>query len=269
VYAIVGVCLLICGILIHFFTPAPVAECDSKDTDLIKMPSEDALSESRSSFAVNQPSTTSSGTKRWYHLFMIPAVVMIILNLFTTAASIGFISGSLDTHLEQFELTTPQSGAVFTVSNTIYTLSTPFWGKFSDSLQGRWKSLTIFIGCGLIFAGFSFLGPLPFLADHSTLWSTLVGLSLHGLGIGAAIMSAFPHAASYGIASGFPDSLETRSWISSVYILTFTLGNAVGPSVAGVLVENTDFQNATFFILGLLLVVVAGTVARLFLEKAK
>ncbi len=57
-------------------------------------------------------------------------------------------------------------------------------------------------------------------------------------------------------SEGFPETEETFSIISSVYIMTFTLGNSIGPFVAGALVDTVKFQKATLFVVVLSALVV-------------
>lgn len=158
VYAIVGFLLLCCVGLNHFFVPGHVPFGVKKDSE-VELGRNDSID-------FDTKSSTPSKMK-WFHLFLIPTILVIILNLFTTAVSIGFLYATLESHLEQFHLSTFQTSAVFTVSNAIYTITTPVWGKISDRLKKSWRFAVIFGGTGLILAGFSWLGPLPFFNVNS------------------------------------------------------------------------------------------------------
>lgn len=47
---------------------------------------------------------------------------------------------------------------------------------------------------------------------------------------------------------GFPNNLETYGLISGLWTSTFALGAFIGPSVAGILMDNIGFRNSTVFI---------------------
>jgi len=47
---------------------------------------------------------------------------------------------------------------------------------------------------------------------------------------------------------GFPNNLETYGLISGLWTSTFALGAFIGPSVAGILLDNIGFRNASMFI---------------------
>ena len=56
---------------------------------------------------------------------------------------------------------------------------------------------------------------------------------------------------------GFPNNLETYGLISGLWTSTFALGAFIGPSVAGILLDNIGFRNATMFIVLLHMLVVS------------
>jgi predicted MFS family arabinose efflux permease len=56
--------------------------------------------------------------------------------------------------------------------------------------------------------------------------------------------------------AGFPDDFRTYGLVSSLYTATFSLGNAVGPVVSGVLYDAVGFRWGTMFIIVLGLLVV-------------
>lgn len=61
-----------------------------------------------------------------------------------------------------------------------------------------------------------------------------------------------PRARAYG----FPNSIETYGVVSGLWTSTFALGAFIGPSVAGILLDNVGFRNGSMFIVLLHLVVV-------------
>jgi MFS family permease len=57
-------------------------------------------------------------------------------------------------------------------------------------------------------------------------------------------------------AVGFPDGVETYGVVAGLWMSMFALGNCVGPSVAGLLVDAFDYKTGTLFVMGLQLIVV-------------
>lgn len=61
----------------------------------------------------------------------------------------------------------------------------------------------------------------------------------------------------YGTRSyGFPNNLETYGLISGLWTSTFALGAFIGPSIAGILLDNIGFRNGSMFIVILHMLVV-------------
>ncbi|CAL8078813.1 unnamed protein product [Orchesella dallaii] len=226
-YIALGGCLLLCAILILTASPEP------RLTNVVT--------------SFNSDNTLHYG---FFKLLAIPEIWFAVISLFGTAASIGFITGTLETHLDQFELSSLQVAAVFSVTTGIYTVCSPLWGQVSDRL-GLNKVIIIASGSLLIVIGFILLAPLDFISKEHLLWSTLVGLCLHGIGIGSAIMVFFPYASETALANGFPDTIGTYGLVSSIFTLTFSLGNAFGPALSGSLYDAVGFKDATLAIIGL------------------
>lgn len=55
---------------------------------------------------------------------------------------------------------------------------------------------------------------------------------------------------------GFPNSIETYGLVSGLWTSTFALGAFIGPSVAGILLDNIGFRNGSMFIILLHMLVV-------------
>ncbi len=55
----------------------------------------------------------------------------------------------------------------------------------------------------------------------------MVSLFLHGVGIGAALVSSFSASQRGAIAAGFPDGMETYGMISGMWSSVFALGEFV------------------------------------------
>lgn len=192
----------------------------------------------------------------------IPGVLLAAASIIVTSMSIGFLSATLEPHLRQFHLAPAVLGLMFVINGGTYALTAPCWGWMCDGKRLQPKVATI-IGCVLLILGFLIIGPAPFLHLESSLWLTVTGLVLHGLGIAAQLVASFTDALRTSIAYGFPNNLETYGLISGLWTSTFALGAFIGPSVAGVLYDTLDFPRATIFIVALSAIV--GTIVLIFI----
>lgn len=65
----------------------------------------------------------------------------------------------------QFNLSSLEVGAIFSVSTAIYTVCSPLWGQLSDRF-GLNKTVIVASGSVLVAAGFVMLGPLDFISKE-------------------------------------------------------------------------------------------------------
>ncbi|XP_075235423.1 MFS-type transporter SLC18B1-like isoform X2 [Lycorma delicatula] len=180
----------------------------------------------------------------------IPGVLLAAASIIVTSMSIGFLSATLEPHLRQFNLQPAVLGLMFVINGGTYALTAPCWGWLCDGSRLQPKVATV-IGCILLIIAFLIIGPAPFFNLKPSLWLTIVGLVMHGLGIAAQLVSSFTDALRTAIAYGFPNNLETYGLISGLWTSTFALGAFIGPSVAGILYDTWDFPRATLFIVAL------------------
>lgn len=192
----------------------------------------------------------------------IPGVLLAAASIIVTSMSIGFLSATLEPHLRQFKLPPAILGVMFVINGGTYALTAPCWGWLCDGRRLHPKVASV-TGCVLLITGFSAIGPAPFLPMPTTLWLTIVGLVIHGLGIAALLVSSFTDALRCAIAHGFPNNLETYGLISGLWTSTFALGAFIGPSIAGVLYDSLGFRAATMFIV--VLGAIVGTVVLIFI----
>lgn len=172
--------------------------------------------------------------------------------------SIGFLQATLEPHLRQFNLSHVVLGLMFVINGGTYALTAPAWGWFCDKYSHP-KIATV-VGCILVCIAFSLIGPAPFIPYPTMIWLTICGLVIHGLGMSAQLVASFTDALRTSIAYGFPNNLETYGLISGLWTSTFALGAFIGPSVAGILLDNIGFRNASMFIV-ILHLMIAGFAA--------
>ncbi|XP_029169768.1 MFS-type transporter SLC18B1-like [Nylanderia fulva] len=188
----------------------------------------------------------------------IPGVMIASMSIIATSMSIGFLQATLEPHLRQFNLSPVVLGLMFVINGGTYAMTAPAWGWLCDKYCHP-KVVTI-TGCVLVMIGFSLVGPAPFIPWSIEIWMPITGLVIHGLGMSAQLVASFTDALQTSISYGFPNSLETYGLISGLWTSTFALGAFIGPSIAGILMDNIGFRNASMFIvlLHMLVSVIAG-----------
>ncbi|KAK0084730.1 hypothetical protein PV326_006183 [Microctonus aethiopoides] len=195
----------------------------------------------------------------------IPGVMVATASIVVTSMSIGFLQATMEPHLRQFNFSPVVLGLMFVINGGIYALSAPAWGWLCDR-RLRPKVVT-FAGCILVMIGFSLIGPAPFIPSKTLIWLTICGLVIHGLGVSAQLVASFSDALATATSHGFLNNFETYGLISGLWTSAFALGAFIGPSVAGILLDNVGFRNGSMFIVILHLLV--GVTAAIFLSCSR
>ncbi|KPI93562.1 MFS-type transporter C6orf192 [Papilio xuthus] len=167
---------------------------------------------------------------------------------------IGFLQATLEPHLRQFKFSPVILGLMFVINGGVYAVSAPVWGWMCDHPSIKPKYVTV-IGCMFVASGFLLIGPAPFIDMPTLMWMTILGLVLHGLGMGSQLVASFSDALGTAIANGLPNSIETYGLVSGMWTSVFALGAFVGPTVSGLLFDSVGFRNSTMFVFILHLIV--------------
>ncbi|XP_066159093.1 MFS-type transporter SLC18B1-like isoform X1 [Euwallacea fornicatus] len=188
-----------------------------------------------------------------FKILKIPGVLLATASIIVTSTSISFLQATLEPHLRLFKLSPVILGLMFVINGGVYAVTTPLWGWICDNL-GIPKVVTA-IGSLLVAAGFCLIGPAPFIPLPTIFWITIIGLVLHGLGMGAQLVASFGDALKTAVLYGFPNDLETYALVSGLWTSSFALGAFIGPSIAGILYDTVGFRNASMFIVAIHLMV--------------
>ena len=89
---------------------------------------------------------------------------------------------------------------------------------------------TAMVGAVAITIGFLLIGPAPFFPLDTMLWLTCLGLVIHGIGLGATLVSSFIMALRESISHGFADNIQTYG-LTCVGIYKYYYIGSVGESV--------------------------------------
>lgn len=224
-FAVMGSILFLSSIFIYFVlpdTPRPVIEVDE---NCIK------------------PSMKNALTK--------PAILIALFKVGSAAASLGFLQTTLEPHLHDIKppLSSFQVGALFMVVGGTYGLSLPLWGYLCDSkLTKNSPKFVEVIGAIFITAGFLVLGPFKYLPIKKSLVSIIVGMTIHGFGLGASVVGGFSDAHKSAIKAGFPDTIDTYGLVSGLWTSVFAFGAFVGPTFGGILYDAVTFRWAIMLV---------------------
>merc|ERR1719370_1216071 len=224
-FAVMGSTLFLSSIFIYFVlpdTPRPVVE---EDENAVKPSMKNALSK--------------------------PAIIIALFKVGTAAASLGFLQTTLEPHLHDIQppLSSFQVGALFMVVGGTYGLSLPLWGYLCDSkLTKNSPKFVEVIGAIFIGAGFLVLGPFKYFPFKKSLVCIVIGMSVHGFGLGASVVGGFSDAHRSAIKAGFPDTIDTYGLVSGLWTSVFAFGAFVGPTFGGILFDAVTFRWAIFLV---------------------
>merc|ERR1711976_70393 len=180
-----------------------------------------------------------------------PGILIALFKVGTAAASLGFLQTTLEPHLHDLKppLSSFQVGALFMVVGGTYGLSLPLWGYLCDSqLTKNSPKFVEVIGAVLIGSGFLVLGPFKYFPFHKSLVTIIIGMTIHGFGLGASVVGGFSDAHKSAIKCGFPDTIDTYGLVSGLWTSVFAFGAFVGPTFGGVLYDAVTFRWAIFLI---------------------
>jgi len=206
----------------------------------------------------NPPSIHIEGEKpSMKQALMKPSIAIALFKVMTAAASLGFLQTTLEPHLHDLKvnghaLTSFQVGALFMACGGTYGISLPLWGYLCDSTITRNSPKFVeVVGAVLIGSGFVVLGPMKGMPFHKSLVSIILGMTLHGFGLGASVVGGFSDAHKSAIRAGFPDTIDTYGLVSGLWTSVFAFGAFIGPTLGGILYDALTFKWALLFIVGM------------------
>ncbi|XP_059474514.1 MFS-type transporter SLC18B1-like [Neocloeon triangulifer] len=182
----------------------------------------------------------------------VPSVIVIGLVVIVSAANWGFLDPTLEPHLRQYNLTPQQVGLVFLLSSGVYAAASPLWGLLATRIGSHW--LMMCFGLVLCTIGLLTVGPsplLPFLP--SSLWVTLVSLAILGVAAALTLLPTYQAVLDAAVAGGCSDDLPTYSIVAGVWSGMYSLGEVIGPSVGGLVLEWYGFPTCATLMAGVTL----------------
>jgi len=195
-----------------------------------------------------------------------PSLMMPFIDLFAALCGNGMLESMLEPHLRETGASTLDVGLSFLVFGCCYMVGNMFFGQAIDYLGNEKPAITkqkqallfSMMGNALFMTAFIFVGPLPFVHLRPTKELIRGMMALAGLSYASIVVSSFARAQNRVLQMGFADDMNTYVMISGIWLSAFSLGNFVGPTIAGFLVTTEGFRTTTliFFILYLLMLVI-------------
>lgn len=187
-----------------------------------------------------------------------PGIILDALSVVTSLTFIGYNAATLEPHLRDFKLSVMNVGSIFIITGAIYALTTTIWGKLCKFFDTRVLCL---VGCCFCLAGFTIIGPLPFIDTKPSLALIIAALVMIGIGTGVKLVAALVGSFKYSIdVLGMPDNKSTFGVCSSIYHTSTSIGAFLGPTIGGVLLEKFTYRPGTYFLFTFELLLILGLV---------
>nr|XP_018903402.1 PREDICTED: MFS-type transporter SLC18B1-like [Bemisia tabaci] len=189
---------------------------------------------------VYQEESHSEQSGSFLKLMTVPSVFIIGLVVMVASTVWAFLDPTLEPHLRELNLTSTEMGLIFLLFSALYGLSSPLWGWLADRLDHHWGMMVV----GLLFSTVALLllGPSPIIAySRNTLFSNLFALCLIGVSVSLTLMPTFKSLLKCALDAGFEDGISTYSIVAGVWSCNYSLGDMIGPSLGGILLDQFDF----------------------------
>ncbi|KAK3578255.1 hypothetical protein CHS0354_011578 [Potamilus streckersoni] len=176
-------------------------------------------------------------------LLKTPSSIIASLAILVSAAIWSILDPTLEPHLRQFNLEPEIIGVLFLIMAAAYAVTSPIWGWLADKLPDN----RILLIPGFVFAalGLLLLGPsqiLGFDSDFNELWLNILSLVLLGVSASLACIPTFDLYLDIAEKLGFEDDTRTYSIVAGLWVSMYALGDFIGPSVGGFLLDEVGFN---------------------------
>ncbi|XP_044750167.1 MFS-type transporter SLC18B1-like isoform X2 [Coccinella septempunctata] len=184
----------------------------------------------------------SSKSTSFFKLIRIKEVLVIGLVVVFASSTWAFLDPTLEPHLRQFDLTTGKVGLIFLLFSALYAIASPIWGWCADKVDNHWSMMVV--GLFISTVGLLLLGPcpyIPWLASANSLWLIIVALCILGVSIALTLLPTFRGILTSATDAGHKESLATYSVVAGIWSCLYSLGEVIGPSLGGVLLQYYGF----------------------------
>jgi len=187
-------------------------------------------------------------------VFCSPKGIITSITIVVSTSMWSILDPTLEPHLRQYQLRPEVIGLIFLVMAATYALTAPLWGWISDKLDEQ-RGLLIL---GFLFAtlGSLLVGPSSFLGlgpKYNQLWLVIVALVILGASSSLSAMPTFDLYFSIAEEKGCEDDTRTYSMVAGLWLSMYSLGDFLGPSVGGALLDTVGFEAMCTYSAGLCL----------------
>lgn len=185
----------------------------------------------------------------YFTLLKIPQVMIVSLILVVGSQSQGFVEPTLEPHMrQQFDVDTSIVGSFFLVMSAIFSICSPLVGFICMKTEQRIPIMIIGL---IIMAGAQmFMGPAPFLGIPSNLWATLATVAVLGASFAFAYVPTMESMIRAATSGGMEEDIGTYALVSGWWNSMYSLGEVIGPSAGGVLLDLIGFPWASTVVAG-------------------
>jgi len=194
-----------------------------------------------------------------------PPLLLPFVDLFSALCGNGMLESMLEPHLRMVGASTIDVGITFLIFGCCYMVGNMFFGTAIDKL-GR-PTLFSLLGNFLFLMTFTFVGPLHFVPLHTSKSLVRGMMALAGVAYASLVVSSFSRAQKKVLEMGFEDGINTSTMISGIWLSAFSLGNFVGPTIAGALVQTSGFADTTLIFFGLYAFMIVVDLVDIVVEK--
>ena len=175
-------------------------------------------------------------------LLKLPGVLLPLLDTFLTSFGLCLIDATIGIYLQSMGASLNVVSIAFSISSASYMISTILVGYIGDKISNPTiLSLTGYIG---LIVTLLIIGPLPFIPVEPSTTMTLIALGLYGFFDCFIFVSSFTRAEMSATQNGFEENTRTYQLISGLWMTFNSMGNFLGPSIGGIVVEVLGFRNA-------------------------
>ncbi|XP_071481859.1 MFS-type transporter SLC18B1-like [Diadema antillarum] len=183
----------------------------------------------------------------------IPSVWPVGLVIFVGSGAFGFLDPTLSLHVEVFTRSATIVGLLFLLAGGCYAISSPIWGYLAE--QFKISRLLVILGSIMSAVAFLLMGPSPLLDLPNELWIICVSLFLAGVFVSASVIASFTDFYLAALKNDLPNDMSTQAVVSGIYNSVYSLGNFVGPSVGGVMMDTYGFDWSVTILAGIQILV--------------
>jgi len=186
------------------------------------------------------------------NLFTSRTICLKAALLVVVSVADSFYTTLLETHLTKFGVSVVDVGLIFAIAGAAYAISSYLYSKIIE----RWSiydQMDVF-GCVMELISFTLVGPAPYFPFAGSVPLAIVGMIIHGIGSAAIYISTFTGISKLALEIGYPSSVTTYGVVSGFWLSSYYLGSFVGPIVAGILYDQTNFSTSSLMIIALYIV---------------